>query len=513
MKRNLSKRGALLLLAQFCAVALLLVLLFVLVGCALPGGTTPPAEPLPTTDVPAPATTAVPSTAEAPVTTEAPVTEAPTEVPTEAPTAPAEPEPVDPLSLLGEVDAVEWTATYDDGWSRTYTFALPCLLADTEGARAINADIEDRFGDVFRYAKEHMEADDFSDLGSLQYRGVVWEDVLSVVITKYEYFDWTDYAVYCYEVPTGRWLTTPLLLERMGFSEEDFLAACRTRFHDRFVENNSNIPEEYYEDAGYYSQLEAQTGDEYVNLELMAYPDHGDVVAVAPIVSLVGPAYYYTPIPLGLGGPLSLLGEVGAVEWTETYDDDSSRTYSYALPCILADTEGARAINADVEGRFGDVFRIAKEHDDEDGSFDVDALEYRSGVWEDVLTVIVTEEMSYAWTDYAVYCYETSTGRWLTTAMLLERMGISEEEFLDVCRETFRQTFINQYRESVWTDEDLEKYGYHEALEQADSDRYVNMDLMAYPDANGRLVVIAPIVSLVGAGLYYQVLHLDLGAK
>ena len=211
--------------------------------------------------------------------------------------------------------------------------------------------------------------------------------------------------------------------------------------------------------------------------------------------------------------PRSLLGEVDAVERTVTFDDGSTRRYSYALPCILADTEGARAINADVEGRFGDVFRIAKEHDDEDGSFDVDALEYRSGVWEDVLTVIVTEEMSYAWTDYAVYCYETSTGRWLTTAMLLERMGISEEEFLDVCRETFRQTFINQYRESVWTDEELEKYGYHEALEQADSDRYVNMDLMAYPDANGRLVVIAPIVSLVGAGLYYQVLHLDLGAK
>ena len=427
MKRNLFNRGSLLtLLAQFCAVILLLVLLFVLVGCTLPGWTVLPAESLPTTDVPAPATTAVPSTAEAPATAEVPVTEIPSETPTEAPTAPAEPQPIDPLSLLGEVDSVHATIADEYGWRGEYSYALPCLLTDTEGALAINKAILDRFGDSFQYAKETIAEGSSSGLGSMSYRGLVWEDVLTVIVNEHMYYDWTDYGVYCYEYTTGRWLTTPLLLEKMGISEEAFLETCREAFRDRFARTYPYVSQQYPEDSYFNELLEAQPSDRYVNLDLMTYPDYGDLVAVAPILSLAGPEFGYQEVHLGFGGPLSLLGEASFEEGTYTDDCGNVTDYSYAIPRILADTEGARAINAAIDDYFGGCVRDEKECMEEGCSIIVYSIDYVGHVWEDILTVEVPLKNDWGCDDWGIYCYSTATGEWLTTAMLLERMVISE---------------------------------------------------------------------------------------
>jgi hypothetical protein len=463
------------------------------------------------------AATAAPTTT-VPPATEVPVAEAQTEsAATEAPATEAPPEPADapssadPLSLLGEIDAVERTVSDESGWSQTYSYALPCIHADTEGARAINADIENNFGETFRYVKEHLDEVDASDLLSLKYYGVVWEDVLTVVISQYLYYDWTDYTVYCYETSTGRWLTTSMLLAKMGVSEEAFLDACRDRFRERLIESYQTLPEDRYEEFGFPDMLTAQTSDQYVNLDLMAYPENGDLVAVAPILCIAGPAYCYTKVYLGLGGPLSLLGEASFEEGEYTDMGGNEYTYSYAIPCILADTEGARAINQAIDDYFGAIVRDEKAVMEEQCSLIDTAISYTGHVWEEILTVDLFVQNEWGCNGYGIYCYSTSTGEWLTTAMLLERMGITQEEFLDACRASFRQTFIDQNH--LLSEEQRANEGYDEALERAASDCYVNMDLKAYPDVNGKLVVIAPIVSLAGADFYYQVLHLDLGAE
>ena len=292
---------------------LLAVLLMLLTGCSGDGtaagsstgahteaSSTEAAEPVTT----APETVSVTETT-APATT-VPVTEAPTEIPTEASTeAPTEPvgERIDPWSLMGELLFEQGSYVDEFENEDTYSYSLPILKADTPDAAAINQEIDEDFGSNVREAKQAMEAHQSLALFSVGYYGEVWQDVLTVVLISHWNSGFDQYGVYAYDVAAGRRLDTPALLEKMGVSQDDFLEACRTQFRRYFEEQYNGLPEDRREDYGYNAALERVDGPEFVNLDLMAYPDaNGDIVVIAPIVSLAGADYYYHPIHLGLNG-------------------------------------------------------------------------------------------------------------------------------------------------------------------------------------------------------------------
>ena len=272
---------------------------------------------LPTTasqDVPTLPTETLSESTEAPISTEAISTEAASTealqtsapAPETAPAtsaAPAPTEPVDPRSLLDELSFEQGSYTDEYGNTYSWSYALPCVLADTEGARAINAAIDERFGADVRSAKESMAQGASPGVLSVGYYSAIWEDVLTlVVIERYDY-DWADYGVYCYECSTGRRLSTPMLLEKMKVSQDEFLDTCRDRFRRYYEDQYSGIPADQRAAYGYYAGLDQTVSSESVNLELMAYPDSdGDIVVIAPIASLAGPAFFYEPIYLGMGG-------------------------------------------------------------------------------------------------------------------------------------------------------------------------------------------------------------------
>lgn len=300
----------------------LLLSLALLTGCTedKPVATTVKPAGAETTAAAAPESTAMPSTGEtaaAPVTTtaepqpettaavtEAPVTEAPTEQPTQAPAteAPTEaPQRVDPWSLMGEASFDQGSYTDNVGNSYTYSYAIPCLLADTPDAKAVNADIDAFFGKMVREQKEGIEAGTSLSLSSVGYYGEVWGDVLSLVVMGHWDWEFTDYRVYCYDVSTGSRLDTAAVLDKMGITQADFLETCKARFRQCFEENYSSIPVEQRDTYGYNEALKTVDGPDYVNMDLMIYPSAtGDLQVVAPIVSLAGAAYYFQVINSGL---------------------------------------------------------------------------------------------------------------------------------------------------------------------------------------------------------------------
>ena len=253
----------------------------------------------------APAAT-VPASTAAPVTqapTEAstqPQTEASTQPQTEAPTA-APTEPIDPWTLMGESLFEQGSYTDEFGYNYTYAYCLPCINADTDGAAEINVEIDAVFGAMIREAKEAMSQQLTLALSSVGYYGEVWEDVLTLVVMGHWDWSFTDYGVYCYEASTGRALDTPELLAKMGISPERFLEACKTQFRAYFEDMYKDIPADQREDYGYSMFLARVDGPEYVNLNLKVYPNaNGQLVVIAPIVSMAGADYYYHPITLDL---------------------------------------------------------------------------------------------------------------------------------------------------------------------------------------------------------------------
>lgn len=307
---------------QFLALLLIAALLLT-AGCsgsdAAPettaaSGTVPVlTEPARSTE-PADTEPASPPETEAPTT---PDTEAPTEpgteessqapstepVPTEQTTAEPDPvETVDPWSLIGELSFVQGSYTDDVGNSYTYSYDLPCIKAETPGAKAINEDIEEIFGGAVQNSMQEMEDGLSLYLLDTGFHGVVWEDVLTLVISTHTNWGTGDYGIYSYEVGTGRWLSTRDVLDRLGYSEEEFLDACRRQFRQFFIDENSSIPENLRKQYGYYDALEQVDSELYVSMDLAAFPSEtGDLVVAAPIVSLAGAAFYWHLIYLGMG--------------------------------------------------------------------------------------------------------------------------------------------------------------------------------------------------------------------
>lgn len=274
------------LLAAFLAIALLLS-----AGCAKTGP-----SPEPATTGAAPATTAAPKTE--PPATSAPEPLAPETEPAQTTEAP---EPIDPWSLFGSDSYVVGDYTDELGNEYSYSYDLPILLADTEGAQEINKALDERFGAMVRNEKENIEQELSIGIETVGYHGVVWEDILTLIVTAHGYNDdWTDYGVYSYEASTGRRLTTPMILEKMGVSEEVFLEDCRAIFQYRFAEKYSELTEEDRAQTGYNDMLARQITDEYVNLDLAVYPEEGELMIVAPILSLAGPDFVYEVLPFGL---------------------------------------------------------------------------------------------------------------------------------------------------------------------------------------------------------------------
>lgn len=182
--------------------------------------------------------------------------------------------------------------------------------------------------------------------------------------------------------------------------------------------------------------------------------------------------------------------------------------YSYALPRLIADTADAQAINAEIDAYFGTRIREEMDGIDKGLSLSLSTVSYSVALRQNVLSLVILGEWDADYDEYRVYCYDCAAGRRLDTAAMLAEMGVSEQRFLDACKTGFRQYFERKY--AMIPEEEWESSGYNEALGRVDSEAYVNMDLMAYPEANGNIVVIAPIVSLAGAEYYYYPMKLDL---
>lgn len=210
--------------------------------------------------------------------------------------------PEDLHELVVEDFSAQDRYTDDCGNVMDYSYSIPRLNANTQGARAINAAIGKQTEELRQWAEEHEDGGYSISVYSLSYEVYVWQDVVSVVIKRSYTYDYTEYFVYCYDSATGCKLDTATLLGKLGVSEADFLDACRTKFREKYQALTGSMPEaersQYEKDFPDY----LPDSPKRVNLELAVYPDEsGELIAVAPITSWVGAGYYYYLLPLGLG--------------------------------------------------------------------------------------------------------------------------------------------------------------------------------------------------------------------
>lgn len=279
---------------QWIACLLALTLLFALVGCK--------ASPAALAEDPASAeATNTPASTEAPVETptEAPTLPAPeTEIPADAPEQGDENNDWDDLTHAYEI--VQMGVAYENG---EYSYRLPVIDEDTAGAKAINDAIDEAFGKDVREAIAALDAstDPYTIVTGLcdtDWYLVVWNGVISLIVSADYEGDWTAYEVYYYDMNSGAQLTKQDMLSRIVLTEEELLEGTREAARACFETMFGNLDEETREGVGYYDMLARLDTDELINMDMVkfAVDTNISITVFAPVPSIAGADYYYKPL-------------------------------------------------------------------------------------------------------------------------------------------------------------------------------------------------------------------------
>lgn len=259
--------------------------------------------------------------------------------------------------------------------------------------------------------------------------------------------------------------------------------------------------------------LRGNASDIMPNLEVTVSGENGEAV-YQPFISLKdgtvstetaeGNVYDFTPDEAG-----------DVVYFTNLYDEDldysdavgNSGHYTYRVPQLAADTQGAVEINRAISEKYSPIVEDVLRNVSEGVSLSCLYIAWESYEYGEILSLMISCGWDADVTDYSVYLYDTGSGQQFTTSDLLSVLHVSEAAFLDAVRAAAAECFGKQYADA--SSDDSFKEAVVERRAWTLSDDNINMDVPAYADAAGKLYVILPIGSIAGADAYEQVLTLD----
>lgn len=218
-------------------------------------------------------------------------------------------EPAAPVTAL-----YNKTVQYDDGlyqWGCEYT--VPQLNFDSEDARAINAEIDDNFGEAVRQqleAVEDREGIRFTDVSYYEYHNA--PNIITLVCSKSYAQEYMDYAVYHYDADTHTRLTNTELLTALGIDPAEYLASLKQAAASRYLRNvmqwSDFSPGQCPSDDFRWEQYRNTVSEENLDIDTVPmYVSEGEIVAYPNIYMLAG-ADYYAELVTVMGGDLSWSG-------------------------------------------------------------------------------------------------------------------------------------------------------------------------------------------------------------
>lgn len=199
---------------------------------------------------------------------------------------------------------------------------------------------------------------------------------------------------------------------------------------------------------------------------------------------------------------------------TELYSEDFDYTdgvgnsghYTYRVPQIEADTQGAEAINKAISDAYTPIVNGVLEDVSDKVSLSCFYVAWESYQYENILSLVVSCGWDADVNEYNVYLYDIISGQQLTTADLLKALNVDETAFLEAVRRAAAAKFDTQY--GAIAGGDFDEF-LTERRDWTLSAENINMSVRTYADNDGKLHVVLPIGSVAGADSYEQVLSLD----
>ena len=175
----------------------------------------------------------------------------------------------------------------------------------------------------------------------------------------------------------------------------------------------------------------------------------------------------------------------------------NASTYAYHVPQINDDTEAAKEINLEIAKRFGK--NVEGQFRTMEGGFSLSAWNIGwHGFWYgSQLFLVVSSDTPNDCMDYAAYGYDFETREKVTNRMILEELGLSEEEYLTNLKEKVQLMF--EGTNGIAHDQ-IDSY---ESMLQMTLD-WADIEAPMFIDAFGSIETIVKIGTFAGAGWYYH---------
>ena len=192
---------------------------------------------------------------------------------------------------IEEMYSEDFDYTDSMGNSGHYTYHVPQIAADTQGAADINRAIEETYGPIVRDVLESVSGGFSVIWTSISWETYQYNNILSLVVFYSFDIGGDHYNVYLYDIASGQQLTTADLLSALNVDDTTFLNALRQAAAERFDGQYNNLPANAEEFLA--ERREWTLSDENIRMDVPAYADaSGTLYVVLPIGSIAGASEY-----------------------------------------------------------------------------------------------------------------------------------------------------------------------------------------------------------------------------
>lgn len=220
-------------------------------------------------------------------------------------------------------------------------------------------------------------------------------------------------------------------------------------------------------------------------------------LALLLCVFLTGAVAVYAEAPTPVQNAVSELYSVEGVYIDSVGNLDA---YSFHVPQLNADSQDAEEINREIQERFGT--RIEEQFENMAGGYSLWCWEseWHSYWFGNQLFLLLRAELEGDYTDYMAYGYDFDRECRITNSMVLEELGLSEEDYLANLREKVQLMAEDKVR--GFSEKDKAALGYDALLQK--TMEWQTMEAPMYIDGSGQLITIVKIASIAGAEWYYH---------
>lgn len=194
-------------------------------------------------------------------------------------------------SLISEFYSMDGKYADELGNEYNYSFHVPKIEKDSDGAKKVNDEIEKSVSPVVTEAKSNMEEKVSLTCYSVKWQSFWHGSTVNIVVTMENDWGSTDYRVFGYDFKDDKPVSSEDILKLANMSEDDFLTKANAAIKSKYEELNSGAKDsspDFYE-----QQLSWTLSHERINKDMMMYMDNnGKIVVVADIGSMAGADSY-----------------------------------------------------------------------------------------------------------------------------------------------------------------------------------------------------------------------------